>query len=135
MKYILVIVFCLFGCTLFRKTNKERALGTQASMNQLESNQLILKKADKETQIFTYWNDSGFYQYQHIKEQSGQTESAVLKTKASASAKQVVDKKKTQPLRIWVYIAVLTGLISCCLIWRNVLKGKLPAGLVFWKKK
>ncbi|WP_316817980.1 hypothetical protein [Pedobacter nyackensis] len=59
---LLLILFCLSGCGVFKKTSKTNATATQSSTNQLESTQLVLKNADKETRTFTYWNDSGFYQ-------------------------------------------------------------------------
>jgi hypothetical protein len=109
------------GCALFQKTSKTTAVDTQSSINQLESSQLVLKTVGKETQIFTYWNDSGVYQYQHIKEQVDQAKLNKVKTEEKQQAKQTVTTKKTEPLKIWIYIAVGVGVVVCFLILRKVL--------------
>lgn len=65
---LFMISLFLCSCTLFKKTSKTKDSVTKSSNNQLQSSQLVLKNAGKETQVFTYWNDSGFYQYQSIKD-------------------------------------------------------------------
>lgn len=107
---LIVIVLCLFGCALFNKTSKTSVTDTQSSTKQLESIQLLLKNAGKETQIFTYWNDSGFYQYQLIKEQSNERASAQLKVTEKQVSKEKQISKKSEPVKVWGYILLLIAL-------------------------
>jgi maltose-binding protein MalE len=107
------------GCALFQKTSKTTAVDTQSSINQLESTQLVLKTVGKETQIFTYWNDSGVYQYHHIKEQIDQAKLNKVKTEEKQQAKQTVTTKKTEPLKIWIYIGLGVGVVVCFLILKK----------------
>ena len=115
-----IVLICFSGCTLFRKTSKSNAVVAQSSINQLESSQLVLKNAGKETQIFTYWNDSGFYQYQHIKEQVDQARLNNLKAEEKQQAKQTVVTRKTEPVSTWVYVMVFIAFVVCFLIFRKV---------------
>jgi hypothetical protein len=114
MKRIFIaIVGCLFGCALFNKTSKTTTTDKQSSEKQLESTQLLFKTANKETQIITYWTDSGFYQIQNIREQVDVAKSAKLKGEEKQMAKQETILKKTEPLNIWVYIILLIGMLGC----------------------
>lgn len=117
-KIFIIILFCLSGCALFKKTSKSSSHNSHKSINQLEASQLVLKTADKETQIFTYWNDSGFYQFQQIKEQIDQAELSKLKKENKEETQQKVTMKTTEPLNIWIYVVVLLGVL----------------GLYWWKK-
>ncbi|TCC99434.1 hypothetical protein FBD94_05050 [Pedobacter hiemivivus] len=114
MKRIFIaIVGCLFGCALFNKTSKTTTIDKQSSEKQLESSQLLFKTANKETQIFTYWNDSGFYQIQNIREQVNVAKTDKLKAEEKQLAKQETIVKKTEPLNFWVYIILLIGMLGC----------------------
>jgi hypothetical protein len=114
MKRIFIaIVGCLFGCALFNKTSKTTTLDKHSSEKQLESSRLLFKTANKETQIFTYWNDSGFYQIQSIREQVNVAKTDKLKAEEKQLAKQQTIVKKTEPLKIWIYIILLIGMLGC----------------------
>jgi len=120
MKGVLIItVLCLFGCALFNKTSKTTTTDTQSSTKQLESSQLLLKKADKETQIFTYWNDSGFYQFQYIKEQVDQAKSGKFRADEKQSAKNTMNSKTVEPVGAWIYVMILIGLAGVYLVFRR----------------
>jgi maltose-binding protein MalE len=107
---ILIIMLALIvSCALFQKTRKTSQSSTQSSNTKLETSQLVLKSDGKETRIFTYWNDSGFYQYQHIKEQVDQARLNSLKAKEKQQAKQTVVTKKTEPVSGWIYVVVFIG--------------------------
>ncbi|SMC70392.1 hypothetical protein [Pedobacter africanus] len=67
------------SCGLFKKTSKTTTSYAQSSAKEIEQRQLVLKSANKETQIFIYWNDRGFYQFRHIKEKIDQAKSGQLK--------------------------------------------------------
>jgi hypothetical protein len=111
MKQILLIMSLLFcSCTLFKKTSRTSDITKKTSLNQLEFSQLVLKKAGKETQIFTYWNDSGFYQYQVIKEQIQERASAQLKVEEKEVSKEKQISKKSEPVKVWGYILLLIAL-------------------------
>lgn len=117
MKSILfaIVLICSAGCTLFRKTSKTNAVATHSSINQLEASQLVLKTAGKETQIFTYWNDSGFYQYQHIKEQVDQAGLNQMKSEDQQRVKETVAIKKYSPLDNWIFFVIAIAIVAAVL--------------------
>ena len=115
---IVIIILCLFGCALFNKTSKTTTTGKQSSEKQLESSQLLFKTANKETQIFTYWNDSGFYQIQNIREQVNVAKTDNLKAEEKQLAKQETVVKKTEPLKNWIYMAILIVVVGGCWVFR-----------------
>jgi len=119
VKLLVIVLICISGCALFQKTSKMSSVGTQSSVNQLESSQLVLKSTGKETQIYTYWNDSGFYQYQHIKEQIDQAKLSSTKAEQKQQAKQTVTAKKTERVNTGIYGAILITLVIGYLIWRK----------------
>jgi ATP-dependent Zn protease len=108
MKKILLCIILLFcSCALFRKTGKTKNVATQYSKNQLDFEQLILKSSGKETQVFTYWNDSSFYQYQNIKEQINKAETGQLSTIIQHEAEETVAVKNTTSVQIWGVIGLI----------------------------
>lgn len=115
---LLLILFCLFGCGVFKKTSKTTATAVQSSTSQLESSQLVLKNADKETQVFTYWNDSGFYQIQDIKERVSQAKSGKMSLEESQRAKQEVKLKEAEPLHNWLYMGIIIAALMCYILYR-----------------
>ncbi|MEQ7800928.1 hypothetical protein ABDJ41_14080 [Pedobacter sp. ASV1-7] len=100
-KELFIVTLLFYSCSLFRKTSKTKDIVTQSSKNQLDFSQLVLKSSGKETRVFTYWNDSGFYQYQHIKEQLDQAKSDQLKTITQHAAGQTIATKNTTSLQTW----------------------------------
>lgn len=119
--YILALLtLFLCSCSLFKKTSKTTELSTQSSIKRLESSQMLLKTSGMETQIFTYWNDSGFYQYQHIKEQIDQAKSDQLLVAERQEAKHSFNTKKVEPIGIWIYGVVLLALVCCYPIIKRV---------------
>lgn len=115
----LIIICCLCGCALFQKTSKSTTVASHSALNQLESSQLVLKNTGKETQIFTYWSDTGLYQYQYIKEQLDQAKLSNLKAEEQLQTKQNITTKKAEPVQNWVYILLFIGLIVCFLVFRK----------------
>lgn len=102
-----VILVCFSSCSLFKKT---KLSSSQSSVKQTELSQLVLKQANKETQIFTYWNDSGYYQIQTIKEQVDEAQSGTFKAEEKLSSKEKM-LKKAPGLNIWFWVAVLALVI------------------------
>lgn len=115
----MIILFCS-SCALFNKTSKTTASAKQSSTNQLESSQLVLKSVDKETQIFTYWNDSGIYRLEQIRERSDQAKSDKLKTLEKQQAKQTIVTKKTEPLNTWIFVLIILLAVGC-LLYKKIL--------------
>lgn len=108
---------------MFLKTDKTKSVTTQSSINQLESTQLVLKSAGKETQIFTYWNDSGYYQFQNIKEQMDQTKLKSLKTEEKQQDKQTISTKKMEAENTLMIVAILVLVVGCYFILSNKYQG------------
>lgn len=117
---IAIITSCLFGCALLNKTSKTTTTDKQSLEKQLESSQLLLKTANKETQIITYWNDTGFYQIQNTREQIDLSKRDRLKTAEKALTKQETILKKTEPLNSWTYALIAIVVIGCFLIFRKL---------------
>ena len=132
MKKILfvIVVIGMCSCTLFRKTTKTTDQATHTSSKELESTELILKSAGKETQIFTYWNDSGFYQYQHIKEQVEQARFGKLNSRENEQMKQLTTVKKSVPVNTLIYIGLIAALVIIL-----ILVFKIHRFLNFWHNK
>lgn len=119
IKYLLVgILLCFSGCALFKKTNKTTAINEMSAVKQMEANEFLLKQANKETQILTYWNDSAFYQIQNIKEQVDQAKSKQAKVKETENSKGKLVTKESEPLKIWFWIGfVIVALVSYAVIY------------------
>lgn len=113
----------LNGCSLLRKTTITSNKKSQSSSKQLEASMLILKNANKETQVFTYWNDSGFYQYQHIKEQTDLAKSGRLKASAKVSEQTKVATKQTEPPKLWIYMVLAVIMVRCYLGYKRLRSG------------
>ena len=77
-----------------------------------------MKRANKETQVFTCWNDSGIYQFQHIKEQAGQAKLQQEKTMEKEEAKQESSIKKSQPETL-IYSGVVVLLVITYLVYKR----------------
>jgi maltose-binding protein MalE len=114
---LLYLLMAFMGCNLFKKTTKSTSSNAQSTAKQADVSQLILKTANKETQIFTYWKDSALYQYQNIKEHIEEAKSSAVKVKEEEMVKRQRTIKKAEPARVWVYIGVLLvvvgGVIVC----------------------
>jgi hypothetical protein len=122
MKTILiVIVLCLSGCAMFKNTSKTNAKETQQSSKEAEFREFVLKSGIKETQVYSYWNDSGFYQYQRIMEQVDQSASRQLKTGEEEVIKKELSTKKTEPSKYWIWMVVIVCGISILAftLWHN----------------
>lgn len=119
---LLLILLCLFGCGIFKKTSKTSSTATQSSNNQLESTQLVLKNADKETQLFTYWNDSGFYQVQYIKEQVDQVDAAYQNKKEEQSTRNELSTKKVEPVKTWLYVGGILVVIGLFFVYFKIFR-------------
>jgi ADP-ribosylglycohydrolase len=113
---ILFILFYFSGCNLFKKTSSNSSANTEASTKQTASSQLVLRSANKETQVFTYWNDSSIYQYQLITEQVNEAQSDKLKTEEEQQAKQQQTIKESEPANAWIYMGIAIAVIGCCII-------------------
>lgn len=94
------------GCALFRKSSKTTTKETEQASKKTELQEFVLKSANKETQVFTYWNDSGFYQYQHIKEQVDQAGGERLTIQEEERATKALLQKESEPVRTWVYAGI-----------------------------
>ena len=118
---IIVMVLFLSGCVLFKHTSKSSEKETQQSSKEAEFREFILKTGTKETQVYSYWNDSGFYQYQRIMEQVDQSASRQLKTGEEEVIKKESSSKKTEPSKIWVWIVVIVCGISILafMLWHH----------------
>lgn len=106
-KFVLVLMCGFTSCALFKKTNREVALNSQTINKQSELSQLVLKTAGRETQIYTYWNDSGFYQYQRIMEQTDQTEMTKLEHKDERQLKQKITQSVSTPSYAFMLVLLL----------------------------
>ncbi|MNL03486.1 hypothetical protein D3C87_1240250 [compost metagenome] len=108
MKWICFFAVVLMtSCNLFKNTSKTNTSNGQSSAKQIESSQLILKSANKETQVFTYWDDSSFYQLQNIKEHIDLAKSGQLKTQEKQKIEQETLIRKSEPAKLWIYAGAL----------------------------
>lgn len=113
----LVLVCCLCGCAMFKKTSKTSAITKASSVKNLEATELILKRAGKETQTFTYWNDSGFYQIQQVREIVAQAERGELKIGQEENSREDVVIKTKMAFKPWIYAGVSVFLLLIFILW------------------
>ena len=109
-----VTLMLLQSCSLFKKTTKTTVNDSQSSSKSSDFNWLNIKTANKETNIFTYWDSGMVYQYQNIREQADQAESAGLKTTDSFTTKKNLVVKESKPPVLWIYAGIgllLTGVL------------------------
>ncbi|WP_144009589.1 hypothetical protein [Pedobacter nyackensis] len=97
--------------------------------NNLETNhktyleRVNLKTASKETNIYTYWNDSSVFQYQNIRENIEEAKRSTVNTDEKQVMQQRETMKKTEPPDLWVYgVVIIIGigiLIFVVKFWRK----------------
>jgi hypothetical protein len=116
----LIILLCFSSCALFKKTSKTSNTASQTSSKQLEANMLVLKNANKETQVFTFWNDSGVYQFQHIKEQIDLVKKADLKITEKQMDKKQVSTSKAEAPKTWIYVGAGLMVIGCYFLYKKL---------------
>lgn len=106
-----LMVVCFYGCKVFKQTARVE----HSSATQVEAAELLWKQADRERRIYSYWNDSGFYQFEVMRERLGEAKSGriTVKERQEDSAKFV--KKEVKGWGIWFNIMfgviVVIGLI------------------------
>ncbi|SMC78802.1 hypothetical protein SAMN04488101_10334 [Pedobacter nyackensis] len=113
------MVLLLSGCALFKNTSKTNVKEIQQFSKEVDFREFVLKSGTKETQVFSYRNDSGFYQYQRIMEQVDQSASRELKTGEEALVKKELLSKKTEPPEFLGWFVVMLISMLCYLLYRR----------------
>ncbi|RYE37872.1 MAG: hypothetical protein EOP48_27980 [Sphingobacteriales bacterium] len=116
IKQILLILL-LSSCSLFKKTTKTIAKGSFDLSKQIEARSLDTQTAQKETQIYSWWKDSVFYQYAQIKEQVDQAKAATVVLQENQEVKQEQTIKESEPAEEWVYGSLVFGMIVFVLMF------------------
>ncbi|MBB5437712.1 hypothetical protein HDC92_001386 [Pedobacter sp. AK017] len=115
----LLLAMLVAGCNLFKKTSKTSSSASQTASKQSEADMLVLKNADKETQVFTYWNDSGLYQFQQIKEKRGIAKAINLATNENKIDKKENHTKQIEPTKYWIYIGLGLMVVGCYVLLKK----------------
>lgn len=116
-----LMVVCFYGCKVFKQTARVK----HNSATQVEAAELLWKQADRERRIYSYWNDSGFYQFEVMRERVGEAKSGriMLNEKQEDSAKFV--KRDMKGWGIWIDV-IGCAIVAFWIIWfinkRMVLK-------------
>lgn len=118
---VLYFMLCILSCSLFKRTTKSTSAATFDLSKQVQENHLLLTTKQKETQIYSYWKDSIFYQYQLIKEQVEQTKAGTVKTREKQEAKQEQITKESRPIEVWIYAGIVLGIIGFVLIFKRLI--------------
>ncbi len=124
--YVLFVLLLFYfailfaGCSMFKKTTRTTHKESQSSSKQTEANMLILKNTNKETQIYTYWTDSGFYQFKYIKEQVALNKTGQLKSLAKANEETKIATKQTEQVKLWIYFGVAVAVFGLYLVYRKL---------------
>ena len=116
IKTLMITCFLLIhltGCMLFKKSSKATLQNRSDSSSQSYLERISLKTANKETNIYTYWNDSAAFQFQHILENVDEAKLSSLSNKENQVTKQNQTIKKTEPPDLWIYgiIAILVAVV------------------------
>ena len=123
MKTLYIILLALLSsCSLFKKTTKNTTSASFDLSRQTEARSLDLLTAQKETQIYSFWKDSIFYQFALIKEQADQARAGTLKVQENLEAKQDQTIKESRPMEMWIYVITLLGIIGFALIFKKLIK-------------
>jgi hypothetical protein len=109
--FLLLIHFT--GCMLFKKSSKATLQNRSDSNSQSYLERVSLKTANKETNIYTYWNDSLIFQFQNIRENVDEAKLSVLSNKENQVTKQEQTIKKAEPPDLWLYgvVAILVAVV------------------------
>lgn len=110
---VCLLLFLLNGCVLFKKSSKASLQNRSDSNNQSYLERVSLKTANKETNIYTYWNDSSIFQFQNIRENVDEAKLSALSNKENQVTKQEQTIKKAEPLDLWMYgvVAILVTIV------------------------
>ena len=117
----LIIFILLSSCSLFKKATKTTFTESFDLSKQTEQHQLDLKTMHKETQIYSWWKDSIFYQYEVIKEHVDQARAGNLKTLEKQEAKQEQTVKVSQPVEAWIYAGIVVGIVVFILVFKKLM--------------
>lgn len=84
---------------------------------------LNLKTANKETNIYTYWNDRYKYQFKKIQENIDETKCSAALSDEKQVLQQQQSLKKTEPPDLWKYeifaVVALGLLLTMLKFWRE----------------
>jgi len=116
IKHILLILL-LSSCSLFKTTTKTTAAKSFDLSKQIDARSLDIQTAQKETQIYSWWKDSVFYQYSQIKEQVDQAKAATVVLQENQEVKQEQTVKESEPAEAWVCGSFVFGMIVFVLIF------------------
>jgi N6-adenosine-specific RNA methylase IME4 len=126
MKHIGLLLFYLNiallvqSCAMFKKTTKQTVKESQNTEKRYDYNLLTFKSANKETNIYTYWDNGMVYQYQNIRELTNETASVGIKTTEKASAKKDTVIKESKPAVLWVYTGIGILIIGTTMLYRRL---------------
>ncbi|MNK20339.1 hypothetical protein D3C87_385760 [compost metagenome] len=113
----MVILMISQSCSLFKKTTKTTVNDSQSSLKSSDFKWLNIKTANKETNVYTYWDSGMVYQYQNIREQVDQAESAGLKITDEAITKKNLMVKESKPPVLWIYTGIGLLLIGGLVVY------------------
>ena len=119
-RYIILLAL-LSSCSLFKKTTKTTNAASFDLSKQTEAHRLELQTAQKETQIYSFWKDSIFYQYAMVKEQVDKANTGSLSVQENQELQQAHTSKESKPVESWVYVIFLLGLIVFVLIFKKLI--------------
>jgi len=110
--FALYFLLCILSCGLFKRATKSTSAATFDLSKQTEENHLALTTKQKETQVYSFWKDSIFYQYQLIKEQAEQAKTGTVKMQEKQETKQEQITKESRPFETWGFLVILIVLGS-----------------------
>ena len=118
--YTIMLILLLSSCSLFKKTTKTTTSASFDLSKQTEVRNLELQTAQKETQIYSFWKDSVFYQYSLIKEQVDQARAGTLKVEENQEAKKGKAVKESRPVESWIYMGGILCIVGLLLILKKL---------------
>jgi hypothetical protein len=116
------IIGGMSSCSLFKRTSKDSVKSASEQARQAESTKVDLKTANKETSVYTYWNDSVLYQYQNVKERVEQARFDKTKQEERVSLSTEQMSKKNEPGLLWAYVGVVAFVVVGWLLYRAKIK-------------
>ncbi|RYE50712.1 MAG: hypothetical protein EOP48_19320 [Sphingobacteriales bacterium] len=121
VRLAMYFLLCFSSCGLFKKTTRTTDFQSFDLSKETDARRLDLTAMQKETQSYSWWKDSIFYQYEVIKEKVDQARATNLTTWEKQESKQEQTVKISKPVENWIYVGIILGIVGFVLIFRRLM--------------
>lgn len=115
----LMLMLCLLGCALMRKTDKVDRTAQKEITKQTYLDKVDVKNTGKEIRTFTWWNDSTVYQYQSVREQVDELKGLKLTAKEDTSVVLKQREKRVEAVPVFGTLALIGLMIVLYILYKR----------------